>query len=490
MAHNVNAMLPPQPQQQHKQHLPQRQQYDVSDLGHDFVSTLPIEHGRVGLGGHVGYFQEQHNDPPSPPQHELDSDRHNSSRPWLPLGLQTRDLPRQKQHHLNRYEMDEFHPQPVRSIAHMYGDQEVGPTEQYQIWAQGQSRTRERILPSQEELQDDDYCLPGTILQPSQGTHHTSSRQCEQEQEDEDQAQEMGMNDPSAHQSCIETLSQLEQDLAEMQSRYDALQQECENLRRSNEQMVMDHVQEKRAKTYHDESIQRRKEKESKRLSTLHDQLRQVLESNKQFRAKVRALERGQIEAEREQREELVSLTGLAEHMVAKVESTTTTAITRTSQDTSLKKQEMETKTPVSGTSTTLILSPTDILPKVGKDEVLTPLKSLQAQKCHSGHGLDEEAKQRRRMKRQSGCSASSGETIVVSTTTARKHARDSKEGKHGDESLARMLLEQQYRHQVEIEQIKQQCVALYRASLTEVRAEMKGKLARMKKTPVPSFHT
>ncbi|KAF9393472.1 hypothetical protein CPC16_001953 [Podila verticillata] len=426
--------------------------------------------------------------------------------------------------------MDEFHPQPVRSIAHMYGDQEVGPTEQYQIWAQGQSRTRERILPSQEELQDDDYCLPGTILQPSQGTHHTSSRQCEQEQEDEDQAQEMGMNDPSAHQSCIETLSQLEQDLAEMQSRYDALQQECENLRRSNEQMVMDHVQEvqtlqqehrhaldelrKRAKTYHDESIQRRKEKESKRLSTLHDQLRQVLESNKQFRAKVRALERGQIEAEREQREELVSLTGLAEHMVAKVESTTTTAITRTSQDTSLKKQEMETKTPVSGTSTTLILSPTDILPKVGKDEVLTPLKSLQAQKCHSvllqlqalteqrlskasstphpfqGHGLDEEAKQRRRMKRQSGCSASSGETIVVSTTTARKHARDSKEGKHGDESLARMLLEQQYRHQVEIEQIKQQCVALYRASLTEVRAEMKGKLARMKKTPVPSFHT
>ncbi|KAF8934512.1 hypothetical protein BGZ52_004217 [Haplosporangium bisporale] len=130
--------------------------------------------------------------------------------------------------------MDEFHPQPVRSIAHMYGDQEVGPTEQYQIWAQGQSRTRERILPSQEELQDDDYCLPGTILQPSQGTHHTSSRQCEQEQEDEDQAQEMGMNDPSAHQSCIETLSQLEQDLAEMQSRYDALQQECENLRRSN----------------------------------------------------------------------------------------------------------------------------------------------------------------------------------------------------------------------------------------------------------------
>lgn len=239
-----------------------------------------------------------------------------------------------------------------------------------------------------------------------------------------------------------------------------------------------------------------------------------MLESNKQFRAKVRALERGQIEAEREQREEIVSLTGLVEHMVAKVESTTTTTIRKTSPDTSPRKQEMETKTPVSGTSTTLILSPTDILPKVGKDEVLTSLKSLHAQKCHSvllqlqtlmeqrlpkasstpyplqGHGLDEEVKQRRRMKRQSGCSASSGETIVVSTTTARKHARDTKEGKHGNESLARMLLEQQYRHQVEIEQIKQQCVALYRASLTEVRAEMKGKLARMKKAPVPSFHT
>ncbi|KAF9292338.1 hypothetical protein BGZ74_000248 [Mortierella antarctica] len=353
----------------------------------------------------------------------------------------------------------------------------------------------------------------------------------------------MGLDDPaSAHQSCIETLSQLEQDLAEMQSRYNVLQQECDNLRRFNEQMVMDHVQEiqalqqehrqaldelrKRARTYHEEAIQRRKDKESKRQSASHDQLRLVFESNKAFRAKVRALERGQIEAEREQRDELVHLTGLVEQMVAQVgeiTSTTTTTATATQmseQDAvAPRKRGMEqTKTP-SGTSPTLILSPQEIPPQAGKEEDALSLKSLHAQKCHTtllqlqtlmdqlpkasaapktetlkGHGVDfdvdEAQKQRRRTKRQSGSSASSGETLAVSmATTRRKHTKEEQEHEHEPSTLARkLLLEQQYRHQVEIEQIKQQCVALYRASLAEVRAEMKNKLAKMKKTSVPTF--
>ncbi|KAF9313154.1 hypothetical protein BG003_005542 [Podila horticola] len=328
----------------------------------------------------------------------------------------------------------------------------------------------------------------------------------------------MRLDDPaSAHQSCIETLSELEQDLAEMQSWYNALQQECDNLRRSNEQMVLDHVQEKRARKYHEEAIMRRKDKESKRQSASHDQLRQVLESNKTFRAKVRAFERGQIESERQQREEMVVLTGLVEQMVAQVEETTMAIpTTKTEQGTSPRRRETEQmlKTPMSGTSPTLILSPQEIPPQAGKDEVPVSLKSLHAQKCHAtllqlqilvehlprasrqpetfkgnsvNFDLEEAQKQRRRIKRQSGSSASSGETLVVSTTGAhRKHAMA---GREDEPSLARqLLLEQQFRHQVEIEQIKQQCVALYRASLAEVRAEMKSKLAKMKKTSGPSF--
>ncbi|KAG0093947.1 hypothetical protein BGZ93_004484 [Podila epicladia] len=335
----------------------------------------------------------------------------------------------------------------------------------------------------------------------------------------------MGVDDPaSAHQSCIETLSQLEQDLAEIQNRFIVLQQECDNLRRSNEQMVMDHVQEKRARKYHEESIQRRKDKESKRQSVCHDQLRQVLGSNKAIRAKVRALERGQIEAEREQREELVHLTGLVEQMVAHVGertiTTKTTATKMSEQDavTPGKRGMEQTKTP-SGASPTLILSPNEILSQAGTEEGVPSLKSLHAQKCHTtllqlqtlidqlpkdsaapvretlkGYGVDFDVdgpqKQRRRTKRQSGSSASSGETLVVSmATTHRKLMKEEQEHEHEPSALARqLLLEQQYRHQVEIEHIKQQCVALYRASLAEVRAEMKSKLAKMKKTSVSSF--
>lgn len=253
-----------------------------------------------------------------------------------------------------------------------------------------------------------------------------------------------------------------------------------------------------------------------------------MFESNKAFRAKVRALERGQIEAEREQRDDLVHLTGLVEQMVAQVgEITSTTTTTTTATATQMseqdavapRKQGMEqTKTP-SGTSPTLILSPQEIPPQAGKEEDALSLKSLHAQKCHTtllqlqtlmdqlpkvsaapktetlkGHGVDfdvdEAQKQRRRTKRQSGSSASSGETLAVSmATTRRKHTKEEQEHEHEPSTLARkLLLEQQYRHQVEIEQIKQQCVALYRASLAEVRAEMKNKLAKTKKTSVPSF--
>ncbi|KAG0012132.1 hypothetical protein BGZ81_001749, partial [Podila clonocystis] len=276
----------------------------------------------------------------------------------------------------------------------------------------------------------------------------------------------------------------------------------------------------KRARKYHEEAIQRRKDKESKRQSASHDQLRQVLESNKAFRAKVRALERGQIESEREQREELVHLTGLVEQMVAQVGEMTSTATTKKSeQDATPRRRGIEqTKTPVSGTSPTLILSPQEIQPQVGKEEGALSLKSLQVQKCHMtllqlqtlmdqlpkalalvtemfrGNGVDfdgdEAHKQRRRIKRQSGSSASSGETLVVSlATTRRKHIMEEQDHEHEPSVLARQLLvEQHCRHRMEIERIKQQCVSLYRASLAEVRAEMKGKLAKMKKTSLPSF--
>ncbi|KAF9330680.1 hypothetical protein BG006_006367 [Podila minutissima] len=283
----------------------------------------------------------------------------------------------------------------------------------------------------------------------------------------------------------------------------------------------MDH---KRARTYHEEAIQRRKDKESRRQSASHDQLRQVFESNKAFRAKVRGLERGQIEAEREQREELVHLTGLVEQMVAQVgemTSTTTATATQMSEQDAVtpRKRGMEQTKAPSGTSPTMTLSPQEIPPQAGKEEDVLSLKSLHAQKCHTtllqlqtlmdqlpkasaapktetlkGHGVDfdvdEAQKQRRRAKRQSGSSASSGETLVVSMATMRrKHTNEEQEHEHEPSTLARkLLLEQQYRHQVEIEQIKQQCVALYRASLAEVRAEMKNKLAKMKKTSVPSF--
>jgi hypothetical protein len=273
----------------------------------------------------------------------------------------------------------------------------------------------------------------------------------------------------------------------------------------------------KRARKYHEEAIQRRKDKESKRQSASHDQLRQVLESNKAFRAKVRALERGQIEVERDQREELVVLTSLVEQMVAQVEKTTMAIPKTKTEQGTVSPRERETeqtlKTPVSGTSPTLILSPQEPS-QAGKYEAPVSLKSLHAQKCHAtllqlqilvehlprastqpetfkGNSVDfdlqETQKQRRRIKRQSGCSASSGETLVVTTAGARrKHAMA---GHEDEPSLARqLLLEQQFRHQVEIEQIKQQCVALYRASLVEVRAEMKSKLAKMKKTSGPSF--
>lgn len=239
-----NAMYQrPRPQQQKQQ----RQQYDVSDLGHDLAYSIstPIE-DRVGLGGHVGsfFFQEQHNsrkNSPSPPQHV---DRHDAFRPWLPLGLQCqRDLA-----HLNRRVdvEDEFlHPQPVRSIAqHLYEcqDQE-GPVigQYYSTWTRPRDRAREQILHSQETLQDDNFWhhsatnYSGHASQGAQPQLASSKQYHDDEVEEEEEEQEMRLDDPaSAHQSCIETLSELEQDLAEMQSRYNALQQECDNLRRSN----------------------------------------------------------------------------------------------------------------------------------------------------------------------------------------------------------------------------------------------------------------
>ncbi|KAF9430225.1 hypothetical protein BGZ94_007845 [Podila epigama] len=324
--------------------------------------------------------------------------------------------------------------------------------------------------------------------------------------------------DPTlGHESCIETLAQLERDLAEMQDRYDVLQTEQRNEERSLK------------------AILRRQDEEIKRLAVIEHQLKEVAiafdnnEENNNMERHQQAIapKPSIVQSKDSLQADLETVTEMLTQIMAAITNNDKPTMKHpfnakaTSIPSTCKNRDREhgaieassPKTQLSSASSILLFSSTATIPShmTAATEGSSSLKTTYGQKCHAAlqqlysifqcrpqqpekdgqlcqhdlHPLSKgndyiqsiETFKSRQAKRPSGCSAtsSSGETVVgtmMPMSEPQQHLTTAAL------ETQRLLDQQHARHQAEIEQIKLQCMALYRESLRDLRVELKAKFS------------